>query len=261
MRQRSSSSCVSDGHGAYSLHSQRTMADTHFFAESNVLDDPRETTNSYKEIKYDLLRIERNINIEVRKRIEANKNIQQLIEHTANDMINNVLNKITTKIENISFDLDKIIKKCDELEKLVGQIKVTLPTKIQTEMMSLKREVSDFFIILNKYANNRKKRNNVLFTKMENMNAYVTNKIHSEVSFTDEDFLFFRKESAKLLVHDSEDEQGFKDAFLQEVEEIRDALALTVKAREQSDDDIIQAMNKYTSVLQKALQSVITSGH
>ncbi|KJP89022.1 hypothetical protein AK88_01314 [Plasmodium fragile] len=237
------------------------MADTHFFAESNVLDDPRETTNSYKEIKYDLLRIERNINIEVRKRIEANKNIQQLIEQTANDMINNVLNKITTKIENISFALDKIIKKCDELEKLAGQIKVTLPTKIQTEMISLKREVSDFFIILNKYANNRKKRNNVLFTKMENMNAYVTNKIHSEVSFTDQDFLFFRRESANLLVCDADDEQAFKDAFLQEVEEIRDALALTIKAREQSDDDIIQAMNKYTSVLQKALQSVITNSH
>lgn len=255
MRQRSGSSC------ARSLHAERTMADTHFFAEANVLDDPRETTNAYKEIKYDLLRIERSINTEVRKRIEANKNIQQLIEHTANDMINKVLNKITTKIENISFELDKIIKKCDELEKMVGQIRLTLPTKIQTEMMGLKREVSDFFILLNKYANNRKKRNNVLFSKMENMNAYVSNKIHSEVSFTEDDFLFFRRESAKLLASDSDDEQGFRDAFLQEVEEIRDALALTVKAREQSDDDIIQAMNKYTSVLQKALQSVITSSH
>ncbi|GAW82907.1 SF-assemblin/beta giardin domain containing protein [Plasmodium gonderi] len=258
--------CVSEGNDTCSLENERIMrGDLNFFGESNVLDEEMEnkleSKNFYKELRYDLVRIERNINIEVKKRIEANRNIQQLIEHTANDMINNVLNKITTRIENISFDLDKIIKKCDELEQMIGQIRVNLPTKIQTEMISLKREVSDFFIILSKYANNKKKRNNILFAKIENMNAYIGTKIQSEVSFKDQDFIFFKTESDKIILYDSDNENSFKNVFLHQVQEIKDALDLTIKAREQSDDDIIQAMNKYTSILQKALHSVITSNH
>ncbi|CXI50859.1 SF-assemblin, putative [Plasmodium berghei] len=216
-----------------------------------------ESDNFYQDVKYDILRIERNINTEVKKRIEENKNIQQLIERSANDMINNVLNKITTKIENISLDLDKIIKKCEELEKGTGQIKVDLPTKIQAELITLKREIFDFHIIINKYLHNKKKRDNILFGKIENIDAYINSKIQSEISFKHEDLLILKNESEKLLNYDLDDDINFKNLFIDEIEEIKDALSLTIKEREKSDDDIIQAMNKYTSILQKALQSVI----
>ncbi|SBT72127.1 SF-assemblin, putative [Plasmodium malariae] len=260
------SSTTSEGNLTYDLNMSRTkIPDMSYLNESTFLDERLnkkiEGENYYQEIKYDILRIERNINTEVKKRIEANKNIQQLIEHTANDMINNVLNKITAKIEKISLDLDKIIKKCEELEKVIGQIKVELPTKIQTEMISLKREISDFQIVINKYINNKKKRDNILFGKIENINAYINSKIQSEISFKQEDLIILKNESDKLLHYDFDEDMNFKNVFVEDIEEIKDALALTIKAREQSDDDIIQAMNKYTSVLQKALQSVITNSH
>lgn len=243
--------------------SKSRIQEMNLLNESNMLDEKKnkrnEGENFYQEIKEDILRIEKNINTEVKKRIEANKNIQQLIEHMANDMINNVLNKITTKIENISIDLDKIIKKCEELEKVIGEIKVDLPTKIQTEMVSLKREISDFQIVINKYLNNKKKRDNILFEKIENINGYLANKIHTEICFKQEDMTLLKNESEKLINYDFDEDTNFKNYFIEEIEEIKDALSLTIKAREQSDDDIIQAMNKYTNILQKALQSVIVS--
>lgn len=239
------------------LHEINLLNESNFFEEKR--NKKTDGDNFYQDIKEDILRIERNINTEVKKRIEANKNIKQLIEHMANDMINNVLNKITTKIENISVDLDKIIKKCEELEKVIGEIKVDLPTKIQTEMISLKREISDFQIVITKYINNKKKRDNILFGKIENINAYLTNKIQSEICFKQEDLTVLKNESEKLINFDLDEDTGFKNHFIEEIEEIKDALSLTVKAREQSDDEIIQAMNKYTNILQNALQSVIVN--
>ncbi|KOB87033.1 hypothetical protein PFDG_02667 [Plasmodium falciparum Dd2] len=124
-------------------------------------------------------------------------------------------------------------------------------------MISLKREIADFQLVINKYLNNKKKRDNILYGKIENISAYLTGKIQSEIAFKQHDLSYLKNESDRLLNYDNDDDVNFKNVFLQEVEEIKDALNLTVKAREQSDDDIIQAMNKYTSVLQKALQSAI----
>ncbi|CRH03823.1 SF-assemblin, putative [Plasmodium relictum] len=266
MIENSESSNISDENLPYDLNlSRNKIQEVNFLNESGFLEEKKskkiDGDNFYQEIKYDILRIERNINTEVKKRIEANKNIQQLIEHMANDMINNVLNKITTKIENISIDLDKIIKKCEELEKVIGEIKVDLPTKIQTEMLSLKREISDFQIVVNKYINNKKKRDNILYGKIENISAYIYSKIQSEICFKQEDLIILKNESEKLLNYDYDEDINFKNLFIEEIEDIKDALNLTIKAREQSDDDIIQAMNKYTNVLQKALQSVIINNH
>ncbi|EUD73900.1 hypothetical protein YYG_00990 [Plasmodium vinckei petteri] len=260
MKDSDISTSSEDNLNFYFMQKQNKICNVNLF-DSRFSDDKKnkkmEENNFYQDIKYDILRIERNINMEVKKRIEENKNIQQLIERSANDMINNVLNKITTKIENISLDLDKIIKKCDELEKVVGQIKVDLPTKIQTELISLKRDISDFHIVINKYVHNKKKRDNILFGKIENIDAYINSKIQSEISFKHEDLLILKNESEKLLNFDLDEDINFKNLFIDEIEEIKDALNLTIKEREKSDDDIIQAMNKYTSVLQKALQSVI----
>ncbi|VWU50228.1 SF-assemblin, putative [Hepatocystis sp. ex Piliocolobus tephrosceles] len=247
---------------AYDINlNQSKMGDVNFLNDSIFWEDKNsnkfESDNYYQKIKYDLLRIERNINTEVKKRIEANRNIQQLIENTANKMINNVLNKITTKIENISFELDKIIKKCEELEKGISQIKADLPAKIQTDMTNLKKEINDFQIVINKYINNKKKRDNILFGKIENINVYINSKVNCEISYKQEDLLVLKNESDKLLNYYTNEDMNFKNIFIEEMEEIKNALALTIKEREQSDDDIIQAMNKYTSTLQKALQTVI----
>ncbi|CZU00026.1 hypothetical protein PFAG_05403 [Plasmodium falciparum Santa Lucia] len=261
----SDSSTVSDIHfDDQNDGDKNKINDMNLFNDSDFFDEGRNkkknscsNDNFYEEMKYDILRIERNINSEVKKRLDANKNIQLLIEQMANNMINNVLNKITTKIESISSDLDKIIHKCEELEKVISQIKVDIPTKIQTDMISLKREIADFQLVINKYLNNKKKRDNILYGKIENISAYLTGKIQSEIAFKQHDLSYLKNESDRLLNYDNDDDVNFKNVFLQEVEEIKDALNLTVKAREQSDDDIIQAMNKYTSVLQKALQSAI----
>ncbi|SCP06102.1 SF-assemblin, putative [Plasmodium ovale] len=266
MGQSNESSTMSEGSFVYDISMNKNkISNINFLSESTTMMEEKknqkwEGENFYEDIKIDILRIERNINIEVSKRIEENQNLQNVIENTANKMINNILNKITTKIENISNHLDNINTKCNDLENTVKEIKMNLPSKIQTDMLSLKREINDFHMMINKYIHNKKKRDNIIFSKIENINTYVHGKIHNEISFKEDDFIFLKNESMKLLNYDIDDDINFRNVFLDEIEDIKDALALTVKEREQSDDDIIQAMNKYTSVLQKALQSVITSG-
>ncbi|CDJ36089.1 uncharacterized protein EMH_0061930 [Eimeria mitis] len=97
--------------------------------------------------------------------------------------------------------------------------------------------------------------------KLEELVKNLDMKIESEIAARHQQVSSIKREIGMLLRGDQPREQ-FHSFVKEELEELRAGLAAATRAREEADDEILQAINEYTTALQRGLQSIggLTNG-
>merc|ERR1719163_1267497 len=82
------------------------------------------------------------MNSEIKRRVDANKQVQGLTEHLANDMLERLQSSILVKIEKLASSIESLTLRCASLEKGIAQFRGELPSKLQVDTAALVKEIT-----------------------------------------------------------------------------------------------------------------------
>jgi len=204
------------------------------------------------------MKLERAMNAEIKRRVEANKQVQGLTETLANDMLERLQGGIIVRIEKLASSIESLTLRCTTLEKGITQFRGELPSKLQVDTAALVKEITELRGHLEADRKARVERDTGMLRRLAEMET-------SESLQLDRGMEAYRSAADQLRteidnlarteeVSDSRTEK-FRTFILEEITGMKNTLAVSAQAREQTDDEIVQAMNQYTNALQKGLHS------
>lgn len=234
-----------------------------FVGFDKVIEDDTENRRQQEAKKFQaaeegLVKLEKALNCEIRKRVDTNKQMYTITEQLANNMLEKLQANILVRIEKLSSSVDHLTARCASLEKGIATFRGQLPTKLQADTAALVREISELRRQMELDRKTRIERDTTMLrhlAEMETCEAGQFSKGSRELAGKVEQF----KEEINVIarsqeVNDDKSEK-FRSFILEEIAGMKNTLTLSAKAREQTDEEIVQAMNQYVHVLQKGLQT------
>jgi len=213
-----------------------------------------------------LSKLEKAMNCEIKRRVDANKQVQALTEHLANDMLERLQSNIMVRIEKLAASIESLSMRCFALEKGIAQFKGELPSKLQVDTAALVKEIAELRRHMEADRKKRIEKDTVLLRRLAEMESGEASQLEQGAATLDQNG---RQLSADInALARSEDIGGessrtaraekFRTFILEEIAGMKNTLAVAAHAREQTDDEIVQAMNQYTNALQKGLHTANT---
>merc|ERR1719158_2367616 len=94
-----------------------------------------------KEAKECVMKLEKAMNCEIKRRVDANKQVHMLTEHLANDMLERLQSNILVRVEKLAISIESLTLRCTALEKAISTFKGELPSKLQVDTACLVKEI------------------------------------------------------------------------------------------------------------------------
>eukprot|EP00920_Eleutheroschizon_duboscqi_P034502 GHVT01082751.1.p1 GENE.GHVT01082751.1~~GHVT01082751.1.p1 ORF type:complete len:257 (+),score=19.72 GHVT01082751.1:847-1617(+) len=209
----------------------------------------------FQDVHSFVARLDKALNTEVKRRMEANRQLQDATENLANDMLDKLQKKIVHRIERLTGALDSLVTRSEALETSIAQIRGEAPYNKEGELAEIVREIAELKLAID---NDKRKNmdNDNLISKRVGIVEYTSeSKFEAEVTTRQEQFDFIRKELERLSRAEESSAEEFRSFLMEEIHALKNGLSLSTLSRERSDDEIVQAINQYTSALQKGLQT------
>lgn len=207
-------------------------------------------------------KLEKAMNCEIKRRVDANKQVHQLTEHLANDMLERLQSNILVKVEKLAISIESLTLRCTALEKAISQFKGELPSKLQVDTACLVKEISGLRKQAEGDRKSRIERDTSLLRRLAEMDSHEAAQL--EHSFGEQMKVFTRTKNeidglarqAEMNKADADQRTDkFRSFILEEIAGMKNTLVTAAQSRAQTDDEVVQAMTQYTHALQKGLQA------
>uniref|UniRef100_A0A0G4IBE9 SF-assemblin n=1 Tax=Chromera velia CCMP2878 TaxID=1169474 RepID=A0A0G4IBE9_9ALVE len=205
-----------------------------------------------------LVRLEKAMNAEIKRRVEANKTLQQLTEKMANQMFERLQQKVHHQLQKIAVAIDALLHRCSALENGLSQIKGDIPSKLSSDVANMRKQAEDLRSAWEAERKQREERDAHLLKRLSEIEFSTDAKFETEMRLMEEQLELVRREIEGLARIDSSVEEQFRGFTLEELSALKNGLALCTQSREQADDEIVQSINHYTNVLHKCLRGANT---
>lgn len=215
----------------------------------------------YRQIHQAVQAIENGVAVETRRRGEASKVLERAAGKMAGEMLERLQAKIGKHIGHLTGALDHLITRCEELEQGLCSLKGEQAEKLSREAAELMACCKATRAAFEAEVRSRNAREDAAGEKLEELAKNLDLKIENEIATRHQQLSSIKKEIAMLLRGDQSRDQ-FHTFVKEELEELRAGLAAATQAREEADDEILQAINEYTTALQRGLQNIggLTTG-
>lgn len=205
-----------------------------------------------------LLKLEKAMNSEIKRRVDANKHVQSLTEQLANDMLERLQASILVKTEKLASSLETLTLRGTALEKGIAQFRGELPSKLQVDTAALVKEITELRRHMETDRKSRVERDTVLLRRLAEMETHEASRFDQGSAQLQSAYNQFHEEidglGRTVEVSDSRTEK-FRAFILEEIAGMKNTLTVCAQAREQTDDEIVQALTRYTDALQHGLRS------
>lgn len=210
-----------------------------------------------------IMKLERALNSEIKRRVDANKQVQLLTEKMANDMLERLQGNIMVRIEKLSGSAQSLTLRGTALEKGIAQFRGEMPSKLQVDTAALVKEITDLRKQMDLDRRSRIERDTALLRRLAELESGTATKFEQSFAALQRDTDSVKAEVDGLARTEGGDDtrtEKFRAFILEEIAGMKNTLAVTAQARESTDDEIVQAMNQYTNALQKGLHAA-NNGH
>ncbi|CBZ52211.1 putative SF-assemblin [Neospora caninum Liverpool] len=253
-------SCSGEAGKSERLRMQLSSVGERFIGfKTSIADDTRRRRmmeeQRFQEVKESIARLEKALNSEIKRRVEANRTLQRVAEQMANEMLERLQTRIAKQIEKLTISMDLLITRCEGLERNLAQMKGELPSKLAQETVAL---VSELMTLKEQFELEKKgsiDREQMLVKRLNELQYGLDARLEAEIALRQEQLNHLKKDVEQLVRGDESHEQ-FRTFIVEELQAMKSGLALATQAREQSDDEIIHAINQYTTALQKGLRNI-----
>ncbi|OII71466.1 hypothetical protein cand_031790 [Cryptosporidium andersoni] len=192
--------------------------------------------------------------------------IQRSTEEIGNKIIHNITVKVLQRIETIMGTMEGLLNRCEAVEKKLHEYKIVQVKKTNFESVdhtinNIKEDIRSYyqcidritgvFIKVNEYNSNLVNNINQEMTKLLDDTSHV--KIQSEIQNFNKSF----ENNPKL--NSCNPNNQFSIFIKQELKGIQNALISATKLRQDADDDITNAIKKFTETLQNGLTIAVSN--
>lgn len=209
-----------------------------------------------------LAKLEKAMNCEIKRRVGANNQVQNLTEQLANDMLERLQSNILVRIEKLAASIESLTLRCSALEKGIAQFRGELPSKLQVDTAALVKEITELRRHMDQDRKSRIERDTFLLRRLAELESAesaqfdnASSALHSNVDQLTQEIDGLARTDE---VSDTRTEK-FRAFILEEIAGMKNTLAVSTQAREQTDDEIVLALTQYTNALQKGLHSANNS--
>lgn len=205
-----------------------------------------------------LSRIEETLNTEISRRVDACKTMDKKAQEIGRTLTTRLQKKVADRVSELNISINAMNRRAEALEKAFAEARKGIPEKLRRETEALVQEVSNlkatFEVSSNIEKNDRQLENSFQLAKEDVERLFEDSEASRDAEF---DRVMKQLPLAKASMAGAPSEKSMDGQFrfylTEECSILKDELSKATFAREMNDDDIVQAINKYTIVLQTKL--------
>lgn len=202
------------------------------------------------------MKLEKTLNAEIKRRVEANKALQEMFEgqilsvqekletgfderlDKVEDIINTVSDRLALIERDFAVERDRYVRDIEDKNALVARDVNALQTAFENERMV------------------RAEKEAILVKRLGDIESKTEEKIDTSKIMLDNRVLQIRTEMEDLYRTNLQGEDKFEQFILEEVATLKNSVLIETQSRESADDDLVNALNHYTRALQDALRII-----
>mmetsp|Transcript_31167 Transcript_31167/g.65336 ORF Transcript_31167/g.65336 Transcript_31167/m.65336 type:complete len:250 (+) Transcript_31167:125-874(+) len=213
-----------------------------------------EEDSQHSALRDNIARLEKTLNAEIRRRVEANKALQGMFEAQMATVQDKLEAGLLDRLDQLHTAVGSLNDRVDNVEQDFSQAREQYIRDIEDKSSMVAKDAASLQAAFQNERADRKEREMLIVAKLRDLDARTAERLNNEQRSTDAKY---QELSEDLDVAVKEDSDGrFQDYILEEMAALKNGLVVETQMREQADDDIVNALNHYTKAIQDALRVV-----
>jgi len=210
------------------------------------------------EVQASLRRIEQALATEIQSRATWGKTIREEVETSLNRMRSSLYSRLSERSQQLAQSLDSLGQRCAMLERGIQQFKGEVPSKLQVDTTALWQDARKLQTNLDTASAQCLEKDSELLQEIAEADHSVDFHIAQELFQLERQLQVLQQEFEDFTSHDESRRSDLEGRIVSDLDSIGRGIASETSCREQADDDLVQAINRYTTSLHRAIQAAST---
>jgi len=201
-------------------------------------------------------KLERTLNVEIARREDATRSMQQAVDELLEGMVTHVQGRIMERFGQLSRSVESLCERCSTVERGIRQLKGELPSKLQVESARQQHRLRELAEEFQADRRRRLERDAQLQRAIEEVEYGVDLQVQRELAQVERQIEALQELIDEFASAESSEENNSRRASIFGVfDAFREDLKEEAASRERADDQLVQAINEYTSTLHRSLSA------
>lgn len=203
-----------------------------------------------------LSRLQMTMQAEIQRREEGNANIQVLFDSKVSSMQDKLEEIFLERFDQVHSTIDSLSDRMAAIEKGFSSSRGRYVKEAEDRAVRVARDVQTLRTAMKEEFESRREREGHAAARLREVEAATAEKFMRGQQICDQKFEHLLQSLQESRICREAGDRRFQARVIEEVSSLKDSLVCETQAREQSDDDIVNALNHYTKELQKALRVI-----
>jgi chromosome segregation ATPase len=190
---------------------------------------------------------------EIKRRIEGSQNLQDECNRQVEEMEKKLMNIMTNKIQLVTDRLGELEVKVEELNERLNEERTKIPADLEKKGKELKDMLQSFQSEFSVERRDRLTREGRIMKQLTDQANDMSNQWKKEISEREETVAKLGKQLTNHESNRAEADREFETLIERELKALREDVERETNERQIEDDEIVEALNRYTDNLQSSL--------
>eukprot|EP00928_Gymnodinium_smaydae_P049219 TRINITY_DN33011_c0_g1_i1.p1 TRINITY_DN33011_c0_g1~~TRINITY_DN33011_c0_g1_i1.p1 ORF type:complete len:279 (-),score=105.87 TRINITY_DN33011_c0_g1_i1:73-837(-) len=205
-------------------------------------------------LRDNITRLEKTLNAEIKRRVEANKALQGMFEAQMATVQDKLEAGLLDRLDQLHGSIATLNERVDTVEREFSQAREKYIQDVDDKSAMVTKDAQTLQVAFQSERADRKERETLIIAKLRDLDARTAERLDIETSLLEQKYGELREE-LDVAVKD-EDDKRFQDYILEEMAALKNGLVVESQERESADDEIVKALSHYTLAVQDALRVV-----
>ncbi|CAD7925753.1 unnamed protein product [Amoebophrya sp. A25] len=201
-------------------------------------------------------KLEKTLNSEIKRRVESNKALQGMFEAQIGTVEEKLEAIFVEKLNHLQLAVDELSDRMSLVERDFATERDRYIRDLEDKSQMVSKDVQVLQETFDSEKAKRNERDNMIQKRLLEHEQRAEARLEQERVSREETYGELKDQLEEAKRHRARGDEKFQTFILEEVASLKNGLVLESEAREQADDDIVQALNHYTKALQDALRIV-----
>lgn len=207
-------------------------------------------------VKDTMVKLEQTLNSEIKRRVEANKALQAMFESQISSIQDRLEQVFTDRLDKLQVGVDAVHDRMSAVERDFTLTREQYIQDIEDKNSVVAKDTNGMQNAFENEKIDRKERELAISKKLGDHEARTQGALEAQAGSREQRYQSLRAELEEIKRVRQQGDDKFQTFILEEVAAVKNGLVAESHAREQADDDIVQALNHYTKCLQDALRII-----
>jgi hypothetical protein len=215
-------------------------------AEDARVSSARETLN----------KLEKTLNAEIKRRVEANKALQEMFESQIITVQEKLEAAFEERLDKVEDAVSTVSDRLSLIERDFAIERDRYVRDIEDKNALVARDVNSLQQVFENERATRAEKEALIIKRLTELESKTDEKLESSKLSFDSKLISIRSEMEDIHRINLTGEDKFEHFVLDELASLKNSVIVETQARESADDDLVNALNHYTKALQDALRII-----